>query len=309
MTKNPNPLAETMHDASCPHIEMPPYELVIEDDHDRFYNDKCKGTIIASIDEATDFMQLLGNTCRLKLSCEYRSAHPGLYERLSAAGAACQDRAAPLDIDRAAELMKKVPLDLKSLTGSHIALRQEDPKPALIKKELVHKTSESNILISEPFSVGNLHYFNMFFDTTELVFDHPSDHVQGMLILEALRQAGIATAHLHGFPLNGKLALLLYNTNFHSFIEKASPVLLRSFSNFSYDESVEYKDYFVTIQAVQWGKVCTDTIIRSVAYMNDRISEKINKQLERIALRNKKNFETNIRRILESESAEICVLQ
>jgi hypothetical protein len=261
---------------------------------------------VRSIDEAANLLSMLGDGCELYLSPEYRLEHPDLTEKLLAISSPERIKDDPVDIQTASELMQKLPLDLKSLVGSHIALRPEDPKPAPIAKNQVHKNSESNVLISEPLSVGNLHYFNMFLDTTELVFDHPSDHVQGMLILEALRQAGIATAHLHGLPVNGKLALLIYDTNFFSFIETGSPIVLRSFSNFYADENSENMDYFVCIQAMQWGKVCTETVIKALACMNNQRREKINKQLEKIALRNKTNFEAKINQILKTESTDKC---
>jgi hypothetical protein len=261
---------------------------------------------VRSIDEAAGLLNILGDSCKLYLSPEYRLEHPDLTEKLLAAASPEEIEDKPLDIQTANVLMQKLPLDLKSLVGSHIALRPEDPKPVPISKNQVHKNSESNVLISEPLTVGKLHYFNMFLDTTELVFDHPSDHVQGMLILEALRQAGIATAHLQGLPMNGKLALLFYDTNFFSFIETGSPIILRSFSNFYADENSENMDYFVCIQAMQWGKVCTETVIKALACINSQRREKINKQLEKIALRNKTNFEAKINQILETKPTERC---
>jgi len=261
---------------------------------------------VRSIDEATVLLNVLGDGCELYLSPDYRLEHPDLTEKLLAIASPERVKNKQVDIQTANDLLQKLPLDLKSLVGSHIALRPENPAPPPIAKNLVHKNSESNVLISEPLSVGNLHYFNMFLDTAELVFDHPSDHVQGMLILEALRQAGIATAHLQGLPMNGKLALLIYDTKFFSFIETGSPIILRSFSNFHADENSENMDYFVCIQAMQWGKVCTETVIKALACINSQRREKINNQLEKIALRNKTNFEAKINRILETESTDRC---
>jgi len=262
---------------------------------------------VRSIDEAAGLFNMLGDSCKLYLSQAYRLEHPELTRKLLAISSPERIWDEPVDIQTANDLLQKLPLDLKSLVGTHIALRPEDPKPAPIAKNQVHKNSESNVLISEPLSVGKLHYFNMFLDTTELVFDHPSDHVQGMLILEALRQAGIATAHLHGLPINGKLALLIYDTNFFSFIETESPIILRAFSNFHANENSENIDYFVCVQAMQWGKVCTETVIKALACMNSQRRKKINNQLEKIALRNKAVFEAKINKILETESTDRCV--
>lgn len=51
-----------------------------------------------------------------------------------------------------------------------------------------------------------------------------------MLILEALRQAAIATAHLSGLPADGALTLSNYDSRFFSFADKGVPVTIRVFA-------------------------------------------------------------------------------
>ena len=289
------------NDTPCIIPTPPPYYLHIDGDTSQLPAKEQQALIASSPEEACDFFRLLGNACKPVLSAEYRRLHPGLYEKLETIAASGTDNHETFSIDTAATLLKKVPLDLISLIDSHIALREDDPIPPLIEKKMVHKTSESNILISEPFSCGNLHYFNMFLLSSELVFDHPSDHVQGMLILEAVRQAGIATAHLQGLPMDGVLALLVFNTNFISFVESGSPIVLRSYSTFSSDDTQNNKDYYVCIQALQWGKVCSETVIKSVACMTTLRKQKINDQLSRILSRNKANFADKIKGLIKTE--------
>ncbi|NTW51667.1 MAG: hypothetical protein HGB22_03675 [Chlorobiaceae bacterium] len=214
---------------------------------------------------------------------------------------------APFDTETAAALLRKLPLDLNSLVKSHIALRDGDKLPSLIKMNLVHKTSDENVLISEPFSTGWIHYFNMYQETKELTFDHPSEHVQGLLISEALRQAGIACAHIQGLPAVGKLVLLNYSTNFYSFIERNEPIILRAYSSFTANETSEDKNASFFIQVMQWGRVCADSAITTFACLSIERQKQLNKRLEKIESRNKAHFETKVSKILESESANGCV--
>ena len=190
------------------------YILLFEDDEIDIPDDNSQVIKAESFEEAADFLRLLGDSCLPLLSSEYRRIHPGIYERLIDIASSERSAEAPFNIGQAELLLNKLPLDLKSLTKSHIALRSDDKAPPLIDKSYVHKNLDANVLVSEPFITGWLRYFNIFTNTTEFNFDHDSDHIQGMLLLEALRQAGIASAHYQGLPLDGKLALLNYNTKF-----------------------------------------------------------------------------------------------
>lgn len=257
--------------------------------------------IAESVSEANDFLKLLGNYCMPWLSQEYQRNHPGILEHLTGLCSPVQSKEAPFDIDTAAVLMKNLPLDLKSLVKSQIALRSEDRMPSFIPKEMVHKTHKANVLISEPFSTGWLYYFNLFSETDELTFDHPSDHIQGMIILEALRQTGIAMGHLQGLPSDGIIALLSYNTNFYNFVERDNPVILRAFSSFTANSTSQDKKIDVFIQLIQSGRLCADTKLKGYAYMNAEISMKKEAQLEKIYLRNKKHFDAKVNRITKME--------
>jgi hypothetical protein len=290
-------------------INNTPYILHFEEDKLTPHAGKHQVVRARSLDEAATVLYILGDTCRPLFSEEYRHSHPELFEKVMAISNSERSKDVPFDIFAAASLLQRLPLDLNSLIDSHIALSEDDPTPPLIEKKMVHKTSESNVLISEPFSCGNLHYFNMFLKTTELVFDHPSDHVQGMLIFEAIRQAGIATAHLQGLPMDGVLALLVFNTNFLSFVESGSPIVLRSYSNFYTDETEVNKDYYVCVQALQWGKVCSETVIKSVACMSSLRKQKINDRLDLILSRNKANFTDKLKDLFKTESKNECESQ
>jgi hypothetical protein len=278
-----------------------PYLLLFNDDNTAVPDDKALIVKVDSIDLAVSYFHLLGDACKPCISPEYQRDQPCIHEKIIAIAAQELGIEPAINIELAATLMSKLPFDLASLIGSPIAVLPEHQPPSFIRKEMAHKTDDANVMVSEPFSTGNLHYFNMFLNTKELTFDHPSDHVQGMLILEALRQAGIATAHLQGLPMTGKLALLSYNTTFSSFIERGHPIILRSYSNFHADENSEPKEYQVCIQAFQWGKVCVETVIKAFACMNDLQQQQLDQRLDRIVSRQKAQFATKINRILETD--------
>lgn len=99
-----------------------------------------------------------------------------------------------------------------------------------INKELVHKQNTENVIISEPLKRDGHWYFTMFNQIAEFNFDHPSEHIQGMLIIEAARQSSIATTHLAGLPLEGVITLRQFNINFIDFMQKDRPVIIKTFS-------------------------------------------------------------------------------
>jgi hypothetical protein len=306
MTQQTNHHSGTANSARCVVLDTASYCLLIKGDSLPFSAEERSVLIAESPEEACDFQRLLGDACQPFLSQEYRRLHPGLYEKLEAIAVSGLGIEAPLGIDTAARLMKKLPLDLNRLFNSPIALSQEDPLPAPIRKNLVHKHDEANVLVSEPFTTGWLRYFNIFSETTELKFDHHSAHVQGMLILEALRQAGIASAHCQGLPLDGKLALLNYNTNFYFFLERDSPVTCRTYCSFTANETSEDKEACIYIQVFQWGRVCADAVLKAFACINSQRCEQKEQRLKKITERQRKNFDLKIKKIHESMLSTPC---
>lgn len=259
-----------------------------------------------SIEEAILYLKLLGNFCTPAISGQYSSAHPGLYDKLIALSVPIEDKEAPLDINIAASLLKKIPFDLNNLVNSKLALKVGDPLPALIDKAYVHKNHLANILVSEPFSTGWIRYYNIFSNSSEFNFDHSSDHIQGMLILEALRQAGIASAHFQGLPLDGKLALLNFNTNFFNFLDPDSPMLCRSYCSFTADENSDDKEACIYIQVFQWGRICADTVLKAYACMHSYRCKHKENRLQKVSIRQKAIFESKINSIFHETSTKEC---
>jgi hypothetical protein len=256
---------------------------------------------VESVDEVSRFLMLLGNTCEIFISPDYRMANPGVYALLKSLSYPSLRGVPPFDIEMAASLMKKLPLDLKSLVRSPLALTLEDRIPNTIEKKFVHKKNDVNVLISEVFTSGRLHHFNMLEETEELSFDHTSDHVQGMLMLEALRQAAIATAHIQGLSFDGGLGLLKYNTNFFHYLESGAPIILRAYCSFSADETSEDKEAPIYIQVIQWGKVCAEATLNAFAYMSSKRYQQQRERIEKISARSKMQFQAKVGKFVEEE--------
>ncbi len=277
-----------------------PFTLVFDGDKIPSQGGLLQAVTVSSLDEAARYLLLLGESCEIFISNDYRKENPEVYAEVRTLSYPSLRSAPPFDIETAADLMKKLPLDLKSLMKSNIAITAADRLPRTIEKKFVHKKSDVNVLISEVFSRGRLLYFNMFNETEELTFDHTSDHVQGMLMLEALRQAAVATAHIQGLPFDGGLALLNYDTNFFHYLERDVPIILRAYCSFTADETSKDKEAPIYIQVIQWGKVCADATLKAFAFINSQHYQQQKERVEKISSRSKIQFETKINRILEA---------
>lgn len=97
-----------------------------------------------------------------------------------------------------------------------------------IKKEFVHKSDEDNVLISEAESLGKMYYFLGGTETKEIKLDHQSDHVGGIMIFEAVRQAGIASVHLLDIPLSGVIVITKSVIEYDRFLEKKEPYYIQT---------------------------------------------------------------------------------
>jgi len=282
MTQQTNHHSGTANGSRCVVLDTASYCLLLKGDSPPFSAEERSLLIAESPEEACDFQCLLGDACQPFLSQEYRRIHPGLYEKLEAIAISGWNNDAPFGIDTAAHLMKKLPLDLNCLINSPIALSPNDPLPALIQKNLVHKHVEANVLVSEPFTAG-------------------------LLILEALRQAGIASAHYQGLPLDGKLALLNYNTSFYHFLEQESPIICRCYTDFTSSKTSDDAEACIYMQVFQWGRLCADAILKGFACTNAERYEQKEQRLKKIIERHKTNFDSKLKRMYESMVSTQCM--
>ena len=110
--------------------------------------------------------------------------------------------------------------------------RWSEAPPELLDKVLVHKHQAENVLVSriEPLAAGQPDSFlcQLFFDPKHaFFFEHPLDHVPGLMLIEAGRQAAIAIAHLYlGVSHDTVFIVNKLNTEFKTFAELDKPLFL-----------------------------------------------------------------------------------
>ncbi|QRN94332.1 hypothetical protein JRI60_35090 [Archangium violaceum] len=110
-----------------------------------------------------------------------------------------------------------------------------DPSARLqLPQHLVHKRDPRNVFIARLERVSEARpdelAAQLLFDPTHPYhFEHPQDHVPGMMLMEAGRQLGLAVTHLfYGVPLDALFVLNDVNARFRRFAELSEPVFVYS---------------------------------------------------------------------------------
>jgi hypothetical protein len=171
--------------------------------------------------------------------------------------------------DEVLDIIEKIPLP-KTLRNSSLKINSNDPEPERIDPVYVHKTNRENVLISEPYQYGNMFYFNGFNKSAEFNIDHSSDHLEGIIIFEAARQAGIASVHLAGVPLNGAIVILKTVTRYTRFVECSKPYLIRTIPAIKLRGGCSFGVYNV----IQDGHSCTTGYFTGIVYKNKESYQK-----------------------------------
>ncbi|WP_182604626.1 ScbA/BarX family gamma-butyrolactone biosynthesis protein [Streptomyces alkaliphilus] len=106
---------------------------------------------------------------------------------------------------------------LRGGRGDAASVFSTAPKPPdPVALDLVGRTCSRDIVLSP---TSEHRRWNLRVDTTHpVLFDHPIDHVPGMLLLESIRQAGHALA-----PSNGAMAPTSMDVSFNRYVEFDSP--------------------------------------------------------------------------------------
>lgn len=170
------------------------------------------------------------------------------------------------DIEKISEVFSRVPTIHKKIYDSGLSLKENEGTLDRINQEFVHKSDIRNVVISRPVRFGNMWYFNMFLETNEFKFDHESDHVEGMMLMEAARQTGIATSHLNGLSIDGRLNMSCMNTKFYNYVEFNSPILIRSISNIADFSNGDSDKSYVIVNIIQFGKICATVHLEGVMF-------------------------------------------
>lgn len=123
--------------------------------------------------------------------------------------------------------------------NSNSALLQEWSKdfdknaPLKIDKKLVHKSKVENVCVSriEQISLEKEQYLSQVAVDLEhpFFFDHPYDHIPGMLFVEVGRQVGTAVSHLF-YQVPGDVVFVLKDINFsfNSYADLDAPLFISS---------------------------------------------------------------------------------
>ena len=161
------------------------------------------------------------------------------------------------------ELLARVPVRNPLSEGRQLFAEGESLPMARIDPVLVHKKDPANVLLANACRVGAFQQFNTFVESPEFHFDHPSEHVQGMLLTEIARQAGIATLHLVGMPLDWVIVLTRLTLEFQQFVRHDVPLVIRTFASFRLPEWAEpvrtegrRGRLWISVQGWQQGVCC-----------------------------------------------------
>lgn len=211
--------------------------------------------VIDNIDEIPYYLMLLGN--------EYELYTPPKF----------YINASRIKLETAEEIFKlgkvfnKIPPIHDGIIDLDLALVAGDTTPQKIDSNLVHKNSEDNVMLSKPQKFCNMFYFNMIPETKEFIFDHDSDHIQGMLVTEVVRQCGIASTHLSGLSNEGKIVLSNLNLSFKSYLEKSHPIIIRSFVEpILFENNATTCKPHVLVNLIQFGKICAFGVVEGLAF-------------------------------------------
>ena len=96
-----------------------------------------------------------------------------------------------------------------------------------MQKEYVHKVHQGNVLISDAERIENMVYFRGFNYIDELHSDHSADHLDGIKLFEAARQATLAAFHLMGVTCQGVMALTASYVDYKKYVELDEPYYIQ----------------------------------------------------------------------------------
>ncbi|WP_294347009.1 AfsA-related hotdog domain-containing protein [Prosthecochloris sp.] len=274
-----------------------PYVLVFDGDVLPEERQGAQKIVASTFEEVLCYIGILGETSEVYLSKDFENSNPLLSRKVkSITYRQAEEYVQNHEVDtELGKFINRIPLDIASLMHSPLAMKEDDAVAPVLDKRYVHKKKDANILISDYYSKGNFLYFNMYDQTREIQFDHDSDHVQGLLLLEAMRQASIATTHISGgLPEEGTIALLTYDSGFYNFLELTAPIVVRTYTPFSFNSADSNGDVFVSCEIFQWGKLASSALLKGKAfpdksrYVNYRI------RTEKVQARHKKQYDSKI---------------
>lgn len=100
-------------------------------------------------------------------------------------------------------------------------------KTDTIPQKYVHKVNQGNVLISSAERIENMVYFKGFNYIDEIKSDHNADHLDGIKLFEAARQATLASFHVMGVTFEGVMALTESFVDYKKFVELDKPYYIQ----------------------------------------------------------------------------------
>lgn len=171
--------------------------------------------------------------------------------------------------DEVLDMIERIPLP-GSLSNSFLQIHREDQEAEPIDQRYVHKQNQEAVLLSKPFQCGNMFYFNGFKRSAEFNIDHESDHLEGIIIFEAARQAGIASTHLTGIPLSGAIVTLKTTVRYNKFVECSEPYFIRTIPVIKQRGGCSFGVY----QVIQKGVSCATGYFTGLVYKSRETYDK-----------------------------------
>ncbi|RKH19746.1 hypothetical protein D7X74_05950 [Corallococcus sp. CA047B] len=170
------------------------------------------------------------------------------------------------------ELLGRVPVKNPISEGRQLFAEGDTRPMERTDAVLVHKRDPANVLLANGCRVGALHQFNAFMESPEFLFDHPSEHVQGMLLTEIARQASLASIHGVGLPFDWVTILTRLTLEFQRFVRLDAPLVMRTFVSFRLPEWAEpvrtegrKGRMWIAVQGWQDGVCCFSGLLGAVS--------------------------------------------
>ena len=143
-------------------------------------------------------------------------------------------------------LLRVSPFDVPSLLDD---LRRK----GRIDRWMVHKRHEANVMLSGAVQVGGLIHFLASPLTGEFQFDHESGHLQGMALMEIVRQAMIASSHVIGVPRGWGMVMTSFHADYHRFVDSAAPIIVRTLPGLGKSRARRREDWRNNRPHRAWG--------------------------------------------------------
>ncbi|GAB6263548.1 hypothetical protein L4174_023325 [Photobacterium sp. CCB-ST2H9] len=163
--------------------------------------------------------------------------------------------------------------------GSHLLVNGRDKLFSYASRKETHKYKKENILITSPERVDEYHYhLNLVMDERgELLQDHLTGyHIQGMVLIEAARQAFLAVTEKFFYsdelPSSHYFVINSMNTSYQAFVFAVDTEIKYSIIEHANKPGRDF--YSVKIEFFQNETVCTTVDVEFTVFESARLEQK-----------------------------------